>query len=864
MQAIRLRTEYLKNPIGIDIVKPRFGWNCEGGTTQTAYQIIVQKGKEIYWDSGKVTSSSMHLIPYEGKALQSREKLTWSVVLWDENDAAEQPKEQAFFEMGLLKAEDWKAKWITGDYKPEKNHRYPADCFKKDFSLKGEVASARLYMSACGVYEAYLNGKRVGNFELAPGCTDYRYRLQYQTYDVADLLAKETSFELLLGDGWYRGSIGCFGKTNVFGRETKVLAQLEITYKDGTCETIITDDNFAWSNDGAIRFNDFKDGEIVNANMKPSYRGKAKETLCKLIPTASNNVPVTAHEEFAGKLITTPSGKKVIDFGQNLAGFLEFKVKGKKGQRILLTLGEILDENGEFTQKNMVERKPVKEFGQMTEIMMITGNSDKVKGELQVTPMQQVIFTCSGEEDFYRTKFALFGFRYALIETKANFNATDFKAVAAYSDMEETGQFSCSNEKVNQLFSNIKWSMKSNFLDVPTDCPTRERLGWTGDAQIFFKSSSYLYDVAAFYRKWMVDIKDDQYKTGKVSAVVPYQGLSMLYDNTGSSVGWADAVVLIPYRYYQVYKDKRILEDTYEMCKKYAMFMIKNAGPAKKQDYPEIAHRKYVYEKGFHLGEWLEPEEFKDNIAAGVKIKHTEICTAYLHLTMSCMEEIADVLGYSQDKALFEEYAKGAKAAYQELFLQQVPDTNRQAVLVRPLAFSLAEGEEKVAITERLLKALDYYEYRVGTGFLSTVSLLPTLTQVGHADIAYKVFENEQMPGWLYEVNQGATTIWENWEGTVSHNHYSPGAVCEWMFDTVAGINVVGENEFLIRPIPGGSLKNAKAEYLSPYGKVRVSWEKTDAGYQYQVEVPANTTAKIVLPDGEQKMITAGEYVFVG
>lgn len=864
MKAVHLRTDYLENPVGLGNPAPEFYWKCEGGIRQTAYRIMAFCGEKQLWDSGKVQSSSMTHIAYEGTTLASRMQVTWTVRLWDENDIPGEIQE-AFFEMGLLDTSDWKAEWITGDYKPKKNMRWPVDCFGRKFSIQKAVKKARLYVSACGLYEAALNGHRVGTYVLAPGCTDYRKRIQYQSYDVTDLLCSgDNRLKFLLADGWYRGSVGCFGQTNVFGRRTKLLCQMEVLYEDGSEETIVSGSTFRWSNDGRIRFADLKDGEVVDAGRKPSYFGHARVISEKIIPAAADNVEIREQEHFRAKLLTTPSGKKVLDFGQNLAGFVTFTVQGRKGQEIHLTLGEILDEQGEFTQKNMVEHKPEKEFGKLTEILLMTGNGSKVKGKLQNTPKQEIWFTCSGEKDVYKTKFSIFGFRYALVETELEIHPEDFEAVAVYSDLEQTGRFSCSNEKINQLFCNTLWSMKSNFADVPTDCPTRERLGWTGDAQIFFETGAYLMNTAPFFRKWLRDMQDNQFKNGKISAVVPYNGLSMLYDNTGVSVGWGDAAVLVPYRFWKCFGDKRILEENYEMMYKYAMFMIGNTGHKEKKKAKENPFNQYTYEKGMHLGEWLEPEEFQDQIEAGHNTLHTEECTAYLHMTMRHMAKAAELLGKSKDAALFAEYADGAARAYRHLFLRNgVPDTDRQAKLIRPLAFGIAEGEEKKALEGRLALAVENRKYRIGTGFLSTPFVLKTLTEMGRADLAYKMLENEEQPGWLFEIDQNATTVWENWEGTVSHNHYSPGAVCQWMFDTAAGIRLEGENHFVICPVPGGTLTHAEAKYDSIYGQAESGWEKEENGtIRYRVVIPANTSAEVILPDGRRQNVGAGTYLF--
>lgn len=459
-------------------------------------------------------------------------------------------------------------------------------------------------------------------------------------------------------------------------------------------------------------------------------------------------------------------------------------------------------------------------------------------------------------------RFAVMGFQYVLVETDLAVKPDDFRAAAVYSDMERTGEFTCSNPLVNRFFENALWSMKGNYLDVPTDCPTRERMAWTGDAQVFFKTAAYCMDVAPFMRKWMRDIRDDQFVSGKSSAVVPYQGCSFLYDNTGASIGFGDALVLIPYRYWKVYNDEDFLRENYAMMRSYAMFMIKNAGPKKPKEYRGKSWAKYIYEKGVHLGEWLEPEEFRDQKQGAGEVR-TEEATAYMCYSMQCMREVAGALGEKQDECLFAEYADGAKRAYQELFLSSGNiDTDRQAKLVRPLALGLAEdnpadvmeGDTKKNLQKRLLQAVKNRDYLVGTGFLSTAFLLPTLCEAGQSDAAYRMLEQEKSPGWLAQVKAGATTVWEDWEGKLSHNHYSPGAVCEWLFSGVGGIRVDGENHFVIAPVCGGTFTEAKVSYRSLYGKVCVSWEITKEGvYEVSVELPPNTDAEIILQEGAKR-----------
>lgn len=849
MKAINLKCEYLINPIGIDIQNPRLMWNCDGGIKQTAYRIVAKSDEKTVWDSGKVNSSSMYA-EYPHK-LKSRERIIWSVTLWDEDDREGEPSETAHFETGLLAASDFTAKWISGNYRVNKKKRYPVDCFKKQFAAQN-IAKARLYITACGLYEAKINGQRVGNFVLAPGHTDYTKRIQLQTYDVAKLLKNgENDITVELADGWYRGSCGAWGLKNQYGTQTKLYAQLEITDKTGKVTIVGTDKTWAWSNDGKIRFADNKDGEVVEAWRTPSYSGFAKETKCDVMPVSSNNVPVTEHERFTVKqVVTTPGGAKVLDFGQNIAGYISFAVTAKRGQKIKLRFGEMFDENGEFTQKNFQ-----------------CANKKRTK----VTPLQQIEYFCKDGLNEYKTKFAIFGFQYVLIESDAEWKKEDFTAIAVYSDMEETLSFDSSNELLNKLVEATRWSAKNNHADVPTDCPTRERHGWTGDAQIFCNTASYLFNFAPFAGKYVSDMVDGQRKNGKFRQITPKGGIDFYMNFMDGSAGWSDAGVLIPYRIYKRYGDKKILESSYAAMKKYADFKIKTLG----KWYPtaigtgiDRKYKKYISNYGQSYGEWAEPTEVHITGFKDFACPHPEETTAYIVYMLQTMAEIAEVLGKTDDKKRFSEYAEKAKIGYNKLL--ECPkfslDTDRQAKLVRPLYMNLLNEEQSKFAENRLLAALDNYDWRLGTGFLSTPFILYVLEKID-VEYAYKLLENEQMPGWLFMPKMNANTIWESWEGTqaqggiASLDHYSKGAVLEWVFSEMCGIKVSGENEFTIAPKAGGKFTFAECEYQSVYGKVSCGWERQKGKTTYKIVIPANTTAKVILPGGE-KTLTAGEYEF--
>ena len=848
MHAIHLKTEYLHNPAGIDIVQPRLFWNCEGGVTQTAWQIVCRnEDGKLLWDSGKTAGNTMRAA-YAGEGLKSRSRVIWQVRLWDENGQPGEWSEKASFELGLLSASDWQARWITGNYKVNQKQRYPVDCFRKTFRT-GKVTKARLYITACGLYEAKLGGQKIGAFCMAPGHTDYRKRVQYQTFDVTGLLKEgENELTVQLADGWYRGSCGAWGLKNQYGSETRLLAQLEITHTDGSVQVVATDKNWDWSNDGPIRFADNKDGEIVDAARTPDYSGKARETTHNVVPTASNNVPVTEHERFLPTKTLAPNGKWLFDFGQNIAGWLEFRVQAKKGQRIRIRCGELLDEAGNLTLKNIQCAR--KDFA---------------------TPLQAIDYTCAEGENHFKMTFSVFGFRYAEVDSEVEIPPENITAIAVYSDMAQTGFFDSSNDLLNKFVEATLWSTKSNSLDIPTDCPTRERHGWTGDAQIFFETAGYLMDYASFARKYMQDMYDWQKKSGRLPQIAPAGGVDFYMNVMNGSVGWSDAGILIPYRFWKRYGDDSLLRQHYEGMKKYAEFMIsrcgKWGGPYAKPLGVKGEEKKYLVNRGQSYGEWAEPAEVHVMKWTDFAEPHPEVSTAYTAYVMGIMEEIAGVIGRTEDIPLYHEYFEGCTKAYQSLV--ETPkfslDTDRQAQLVRPLAFGLLNERQTEFAKKRIIQALEHYGWRLGTGFLSTPLILDVLAAYD-LDAAYRLLENEEIPGWLFMPKNGATTIWESWEGTkaqggiASLNHYSKGAVCEWLFKTMCGIRVDGENHFTIAPRPGGHFTHAAASYQSVYGKVESGWEKKGDSYMLTVCIPCNTTARICLPDGSEQQVGAGRY----
>lgn len=797
---------------------------------------------------------------YYGGKVKSRDQITWSVRLYDEEDKPGEWSEKHYFEMGLLEEREWEATWISG-VDTDKEERLPADYYQKDFETRGSVERARLYITACGVYEAYVNGEKVGDGVLTPGCTQYDKRLFYQTYNVTELLEDKNELLLVVGDGWFKGKLGCDGDEYFFGNQSKVKAQLEIIYTDGSKQTIATDETFKWTNEGPVIYNDLKDGISLDMTKELEFHTHAVETDYPIVAEAQESPLIKEQENFKPTIIKTPSGKTVLDFGQNIAGYVICNIVGEKGQKIILRLGETLD-RGEFTQSNF---------------MTLPNRGKSIDQKLEII--------CVGKRIPEYPKFFYSGFRYALVEGMEEVKEDDFTAIAVYSDISYKSNFRCSNEAINQFAQNTIWSQKGNFVDIPTDCPQREKAGWTGDAQVFFKTASYFADTAAFFRKWLKDIKDCQREDGRVDNVCPKLQHPGQQDVMNGSVGWADAAVIIPYILWKLYGDDSFITDNYDLMNGWKNYVIRAAAdksiydlpddhPMKQMQKPymigESPHSKYIVEVPGHWGEWAEPDGvLETDIITEIARLKPEENTAYMHYSMTLLAEMLEAIGKEEEAKICLEYAKGAKEAYEYHFVKNDDiQSNRQGKLVRPLALGLLDGKAADNVAARLKQTAIDREYKIGTGFLSTPFILPVLADYGYVETAYGMLENEEEPGWLAMVKQGATTVWENYNGydeegkplETSYNHYSPGAVCSFLFSHTAGLNLTGERQFLLKPIPGGSLTYAEAEWDSPYGVVKGKWKLEGDTFLYELEVPCNCFARVEMPDGMVYQVEAGEY----
>ena len=735
----------------------------------------------------------------------------------------------------------WQAKWINPELSHEKDVRQPASIFRRRFLVE-HTENAVLYLTCHGLYEAMLNGHRVGNFVLAPGTGDYTKRLTVQAYDVSDLLKEgENELTVTLGDGWYRGSVGIDGLRNYYGEDLALLCQLESDGKPVLC----SDEAWEASQSGPVRENDLQQGETYDARME-DVSGWHGVKVCafgyaNLAPTES--VPVTEGERFQGRVFTTPNGETVIDFGQNLAGYTEIRLTAKAGQKITLWHGETLDENGNFTQLNF-------------------DPGDRNKNGIP----QKIEYICKDGLNVYKPSFTIFGFRYAKVETDIDLKDAQFTSVAVYSQMEQTGFFECGNQDVNRLFLNSLWSMRSNFCDIPTDCPTRERAGWTGDAGVFAPTAVYLMDCYPVLRKWLGECRLAQKEDGLVQNIAPVNNSgSMISNMLQGSAGWGDACVLVPWALYKAYGEKSILEENYDMMCRWLDFTEKRAQKTRPHNLLNPWH-KYLVDEGFHFGEWCQPDV--DN---GASMKKTmmlgapEVATAYYYRSASLLAQIAQILEKPEDAKHFAELAENVKKAYRHSCTRNgriVSD--RQCEYVRPLSFGLLEGEEIPAAAKQLNDLVIKNGYHLNTGFLSTPDLCSVLAENGYTDTAYQLLLQPDCPGWLYSVKKGATTIWETWDGvrpdgTVhdSLNRYSYGAVTGWLFSGVCGIRL-SAGKLVLKPQPGRELGFARAKWKSPIGEIQSSWKYRGNTLTFDFSVPVPAT--IILPNGEIFAVKEGNH----
>ncbi|WP_211217410.1 glycoside hydrolase family 78 protein [Neolewinella persica] len=837
--AEHLRCEYLKNPIGIDVSTPRFSWwmtDETPGARQTAYEIRaaetaeeLTKIRRITWSSGKVESAQSNQIEYAGPKLASGERRYWQVRIWNQKNEVSAWSAPAFWETGLLQTSDWSAEWITLANEPSSKTSLPSHYYRKEFTVSKKIRSARLYATSHGLYECYLNGEKVGDQLFTPGFTSYHKRLQYQTYDVTEMLAEKNTLAANVADGWFRGYLGWDGKRGYYGDRLALLAQLVITYTNGSTEIIGTDNSWG-ATTGAFRSSDIYNGERYDArNEMPGWQQTgfidtawtvvATQDIPKKQLVAANSVPVRAISEITPKeIIITPKGERVYDLGQNIVGRARIRLRGAAGDSVVLRFAEVLDKEGNFFTTNL-------RAAEATDVYVLKG----------------------GGEEVFEPRFTFHGFRFIQV---IGFEPTleELTGIVIHSNMPSTGEFSCSDPLINQLQSNIQWGQKDNFLDIPTDCPQRdERVGWTGDAQVFSMTAAYNFDVAAFYTKWLKDLAADQRPNGMVTHVVPD-----MWDGKGGATAWGDAAVVVPWTVYQSYGDTRILKEQYESIKGWVEFMSDRAGEDHLWNNP----------KDWHWGDWLAFHSDKPDYAGSVTEKDL-IATAYYYYSTNKLSKVAAILGKRQESADYAYLANNIKRAFQHEYFTASGRMVSPTQTAYALAFAFDLVNPLIFDQAAAYFAADVERFgHLTTGFVGTPLLCSSLSKIGRDDLAYQLLNRKEYPSWLYPVTQGATTIWERWdtqkpdgsiiEGMNSFNHYAYGAIGEWLYTHVAGLRTdpakPGYRHFFLDPHPGGGLTKASAKIDTPYGPAVSGWEIVDDNLVYEVIIPANTKATVVLP----------------
>ncbi len=848
MNITHLKTNHIPHPLGYALAQPSLSWLVENtlDKVQVAAQVNVAADpefKHMIFDSGKISGTGIDSLAYcPDIKLTPRTRYFWKVHVWGETEQA--TSEVAWFETAKMD-EPWSAQWITPDF--DDNQAHPA--LSKTFDLPTDVISARLYICGLGLYHCELNGEKVGNEFLTPYCNAYDQWLQYQTYDItAHLLRGENHLSVMLGNGWYKGRYGLqFGGSlpQTYGDRFALLCELRITIASGEELTLGTDDSWQ-AVPAPVLESSIYDGETYDARRAADCFPQPGFTLEKIFGVkiialdmnkleARRSLPVCINEELKPQaVLQTPAGETVLDMGQNMVGWIRFRTNAPAGCKIKLEYGEVL-QGGNFYRENLR------------------------------TARAEYNFIASGTETVAQPYFTFYGFRYVKVSGwDGELNPEDFTGCVIYSRMDVIGEVKTSNEKVNQLFKNALWGQKGNFLDIPTDCPQRdERLGWTGDTQVFSGTACFNMDANAFYSKFGYDLGKEQAKFG---GMVPYV-VPDAHTGRGGSSAWGDVATILPWNVYEFYGDKAILEQQFESMRSWVDFI---------NQADEASGGKRLWTTGFHFGDWLALDgNDPDSPMGGTPEDY--IASAYYYYSANLTARAAAVLGKSQEAKHYARLAEEVKAAIQKEYFTATGRLaiNTQTGSVLALFLNLVPEQFRRRITNDLVLRLRKDKVHLRTGFVGTPYLCRVLSNHGANDLAYRLLLNEDYPSWLYAVNLGATTIWERWnslnpDGTISStgmnsfNHYAYGSIVEWMYRDMCGLNpssgddqVAGFRHARIAPKPDKSLKWAQARYCSAAGWYVSKWQIDDRGcLTFDFTIPFNTTASVVLPDARVGEIT--------
>jgi alpha-L-rhamnosidase len=867
-----LRCEYRIDPIGIGSIRPRLSWRLgdeRAGAVQRASQVLVASDASLLvadrgdlWDPGRVVSTANAQVAYAGAALASRRRAWWKVRTFDGDGTSSPWSAPASFEMGLLERDDWTAAWIAAPLVGSSATSAPVPALRREFRIERPVAHARLYVTALGLYEVSIGGRRVGDHQLAPGWTDYRKRVRYQAYDVTEHLVEGANeIDALLADGWYCGFIGLRGAREGYGRRPALLAQLEIVHDDGTTLRVCSDAEWRWQT-SAILAADLMQGESVD--LRHGLAPSAWSSVDLLDPPdlaldAMAGPPVRVVRELApvSGPVPIPGGafgvRWIFDLGQNMVGRVRLRMRGKAGTSVRLRHAEMLNPDGSLYTANL-------KGAAATDTFSLAG---------------------TGEAETLEPRFTFHGFRY--VEVSGSFPRDaieELTGVVLCSDMARTGEFACSDADLNQLQSNIEWGQRGNFLDVPTDCPQRdERLGWTGDAQVFVRTAAFNMDVAGFFAKWLRDLEDAQAPDGRIPCVAPAPPGAIFVNDVDGGPAWGDAVVVCPWTIWRCYGDERILEERWGSMTRYVDYLLER--------FPDGIRADPERDPWGGFGDWcaLDGSVRREN-RIGATPKDL-IGTAFLARSSRLLAEVARVLRKPEEEKRYAELAARVRDAFRRRFV--TPDGlvagNTQTSYVLALHFDLLAPREREVSGAALARNVELHGH-LTTGFVGTPYLLQALTATGRLDLAYRLLLRREYPGWLFPVVEGgATTIWERWNGWTkedgffdpemnSFNHYAYGAVGAFLYGAVAGLDLdegpeaSGWRRGRIAPRPpvhsglpqDPLLTHARAALATQHGRWSVEWRIEGERFRLELHVPTGCTARVDLPDGTSGEVGAGTH----
>lgn len=873
-----LRTNTRTLPLGIDTPEPEFAWklvSAEPDAVQTAYEIQVFASREFegrpIWQIGKIASDAQFGVVYAGSPLESSHRYFWRVRAWDRIGVASEWSEPSWFETAILDPARWAAVWI-GSAPPASKDDDSTLYLRGVVELPADdVVWARAYVSALGWYRLFVNGQDVTGNALVPRWTPLDKIIEYQTYDVtAQFRAGLNIVAMAIGDGRYRGCLGAIQRRARYGNRLAGFAQIELEFANGRKLTFVTDPRWH-AGPGRILSSDPKRGERVDFRIRDddwllSPQPPTRFGPAHALPPMSRRLVAEEVDRVCEvdrilpqRILQSPSGKLIVDFGQNFAGFARIKLSGTEGASIRMTHSELLTPDGEL-------------------------DVDYIQLPFHHPPQERNEVILGGEPVWYQPWFTIHGFRCVEVDGLATLlDATDAEAIVMSSQLPTAGAFQCSDSRLNRLHHNVLWGLRSNFVDTPTDCPTRERSGWTGDIQVFAPAATTFVDAQAFLRRYLRNLAIEQLPNGTVPPFIPSEssefsgGLPRVFRFVSTAVGWGDASILIPWTLYQRYGDRIVLERQYESMRRWVDHLERDArtrrGWGRRFSKRVGKLEDYVLDGGFHWGEWLRPGESFVTMAYEAFIAKAVVATAYFAHSTRLLSRIAEILGREEDARRYGVLSGHVREAWRAAFLHSDGHigNNKQDDYVRALAFDLLTPQERPAALGRLVALIEKAGDHLGTGFLSTPMLLPVLAAHGRQDLAFRLLLQTTNPSWLSQVERGATTVWETWEGydkngkgKFSHNHYAFGTVATWLQEGIAGLSPAapGYRRIRVAPLIGGGLTYAEGSIETPFGPAKSSWRLADGCVDLEIAIPPGTAAEVHLGDGRIEQVGSGTRQF--